>query len=183
MDKRLPAARDVFKNPSALHPDKVFDASRRVSYNQLPLSHLCQENADVIEEQYRKFLHCPWKEEPIFEGTIPNSTIQFWSRVVNFQSSLGYKPFEELATYALNCLTNPVSNAVVERAFSLVTSVKTKVCNRMGLELLTAITRVRNALQFSENCCISFKATKRMVQLFTYKMYNSTSESDNEQEE
>jgi hypothetical protein len=183
VDKRLPSARDLFKNLSALHPNKVLDASQRVPYNQLPLSHLRQENSDVIEEQYRKILHRPWKEEPIFEGTIPNSTMQFWSPIVDFQSSLGHKPFEELATYALNCLTNPVSNAVVERTFSLVTSVKTKVRNRMGLELLNAITRVRSTLQFSENCCRNFKATKRMLELFTCKMYSSASENGREQED
>ncbi|CAB4001706.1 Hypothetical predicted protein [Paramuricea clavata] len=148
VDKRLPATCDLFKNLSALHPNKVLDASQRVPYNQLPLSHLRQENADIIEEQYRKILHRPWKE-PILDGTIPDSTIQFWSCIVNFQSSLGHKLFEELATYLLNCLTNPVSNAVVERTFSLVTSVKTKVQNRMGLELLNAITRSRSQLQFS----------------------------------
>jgi hypothetical protein len=173
-DKRLPATCDLFKNLSALHPNKVLDASQRVPYNQLPLSHLRQENADVIEEQYRKILHRPWKEEPIFDGTIPDSTIQFWSRIVNFQSSLGHKPFEELAIYVLNCLTNPVSNAVVERTSSLVTSVNTKVRNRMGLELLNAITRIRSQLQFSENCCISFQVTKRMLKLFTCKkMYGN----------
>lgn len=182
VDKRLPAKRDHFKNLSALHPDKVLDASQRVPYNQLPLPHLRQENADVIEEQYRKILHRPWKEEPIFDGTIPDSTIQFWSRIVKFRSSLGHKPFEELATYALNCLTNPVSNAVVERTFSLVTSVKTKVRNRMGLEQLNAITRVRSQLQFSENCCTSFKATKRMLELFTHKMYRNESEREEEDE-
>ena len=162
MDKRLPAKHIH----CALHPNKVLDASQRVPYNQLLLPHLRQENADVIEEQYRKILHCRWKEEPIFDGTLPDSTIQFWSRIVNFQSSLGHKPFEELATYVLNCLTNPVSNAVVERTFSLVTSVKTKVRNRLGLELLNTITRIRSQLQFSENCCISFQVTKRMLELF-----------------
>jgi hypothetical protein len=171
VDKRLPAQRES----SQRVPHR--DASQRVPYNQLPLSHLRQENADVLEEQYRKILHRPWKEEPIFDGTIPNSSIQFWSRIVNFQSSLGHKPFEELAIYVLNCLTNPVSNAVVERTSSLVTSVNTKVRNRMGLELLNAITRIRSQLQFSENCCISFQVTKRMLELFTCKkMYGNESE-------
>ncbi|CAB4016125.1 Hypothetical predicted protein [Paramuricea clavata] len=183
VDKRLPATCNLFKNPSALHPNKVLDASQRVPYNQLPLPHLRQENANVIEEQYRKILHRPWKEEPIFDGTIPNSTVQFWYCIVNFQSSLGHKPFEELATYILNCLTNPVSNAVVERTFSLVSSVTTKVRNRMGLELLNAITRIRSQLQFSENCCISFQVTKRMLELFTCKkMYGNESEREQDDE-
>jgi hypothetical protein len=74
---------------------------------------------------------------------------------------------------------NPVSNAVVERTFSLVTAVKTKQCNRMGLELLNAIIRIRSKLQFAEICCINFKVTKRMLELFTAKhMYQCVEDKD-----
>ena len=138
-----------------------------------------KEKGNTIEEQYRKIVHRDWKEDPIFNGTIPDTTVAFWSRIVQFQTSLGDKPFEELATYALDCLMNPVSNAVVERTFSLVTAVKTKQCNRMGLELLNAIIRIRSKLQFAEICCINFKVTKRMLELFTAKhMYQCVEDKD-----
>ena len=169
VEKRLPAARNIFKGLSALHPNKVLDATTRVQFSQLLLPHLREEKGNAIEEQYRKIVHRDWKEDPIFNGTIPDTTVAFWSRIIQFQTSLGDKPFEELATYALDCLTNPVSNAVVERTFSLVTAVKTKQRNRMGLELLNAIIHIRSKLQFAENCCINFKVTKRMLELFTTK--------------
>jgi hypothetical protein len=169
VEKRLPAARNIFKGLSALHPNKDLDATTRVQFSQLPLPHLREEKGNAIQEQYRKILHRDWKEDPIFNGTIPDTTVAFWSRIVQFQTSLGDKPFEELATYALDCLTNPISNAVMERTFSLVTAVKTKQRNRMGLELLKAIIRIRSKLQFAENCCIHFKVTKRMLELFTTK--------------
>ncbi len=169
VEKRLPAARNIFKGLSAVHPNKVLDATTRVQFSQLLLPHLREEKGNAIEEQYRKIVHRDWKEDPIFNGTIPDTTVAFWSRIVQFQTSLGDKPFEELATYALDCLTNPVSNAVVERTFSLVTAVKTKQRNRMGLELLNAIIHIRSKLQFAENCCINFKVTKRMLELFTTK--------------
>ena len=38
----------------------------------------------------------------------------------------GSKPFKELATFALNVLTIPISNAVVERVFSFLNAIKTK---------------------------------------------------------
>ena len=124
-------------------------------------------------------MHRDWKEDPIFNGTIPSTTAEFWSRIAKFQTSLGDKPFKELATYALNCLTNPVSNAVVERTFSLLTAVKTKQRNRLGLELLNAIIRIRCKLQFDENCCINFEVTKRMLELFTAKnMYDCEAQKD-----
>ena len=179
VEKRLPAAHNIFKGLSALHPNKVLDVTSRVPFSQLPLPHLRAEKCNVIEEQYRKIVHRDWKEEPIFNGTIPDTTVEFWSRIVQFQTCLGDKPFKELGTYALNCLTNPISNAVVERTFSLVTAVKTKQRNRMGLELLNAIIRIRSKLQFSDSCCINFKVTKPMLELFNAKnMYDCEEDKD-----
>ena len=57
----------------------------------------------------------------------------------------------------------PISNALVERVFSRVTMVKTKFRNRMGLELLTAILRVRTSLQISGKCCFSFEPPLSML--------------------
>ena len=130
VEKRLPPAHNIFKGLSALHPSKVLNATTRVLFSRLPLPHLRKENGNEFEEQYRTYLHRNWKEDPIFNGTIPETTVAFWARIIQFQTSLGDKPFEKLATYAMDCLTNPVSNAVVERAFSLVTAVKTKQRNR-----------------------------------------------------
>ena len=123
-------------------------------------------------------MHRDWKEDSSFDGTIPDTTVAFWSRVADVQTSLGDKPFKELATYALNCLTTPVSNAVVERSFSLLAAIKTKQRNRMKLELMNAIIRIRSKLQFGENCCVDFKTTRRMLELFTAKqLYDSQGEN------
>ena len=124
-------------------------------------------------------MHRDWREDSSFNGTIPNAAVAFWSRVAEVKNSLGDKPFKELATYALNCLTTPVSNAVVERTFSLLASIKTKQRNRMKLELLNAITRIRSKLQFGENCCVDYNMSRRMLQLFTAKqLYTSQEKND-----
>ena len=75
---------------------------------------------------------------------------------------LQHKAFKELATFALTCLKTPVSNAVFERIFSLVSSVKTKARNRMQLNLLDAIVRVRAELLLSSKCCKDFIASPEM---------------------
>lgn len=167
VEKRLPATRNVFKGLSAFHPTRVLNVATRVPVGELPLPHLQFEKINEIEEQYRKIVHRDWKEDAMFNGTIPNTAVAFWSRVAEVQTSLGDKPFKELAAYALNCLTTPVSNAVVERTFSLLASIKTKQRNRMKQELLNAIIRIRSKLQFGENCCVDFSTTKRMLELFT----------------
>ena len=81
-------------------------------------------NFSKIEEQYRQIPFLDWKEEaPFKKDGFPVDTEQFWIGV------LQHKAFKELATFALTCLITPVSNAVVERIFSVVSSVKTKARN------------------------------------------------------
>ena len=155
VDKRLPATRNLFKGLSTLHPRMVLDATARAPFNQLPLAHLRETEHNLTEEQYRKILHREWREEPVFNGTIPEDTARFWSGIFQFQNSLGQRPFQELATYALNCITSPVGNTVVERIFSLVTSVKCKERNRLGLEVPNALVRIHSTLYFSEKCCVN----------------------------
>ena len=99
-----------------------------------------------------------WKEEaPFKKDGLLVDTKQFWIGVLQHQA------FEELATVALTCLITPVSNAVVERIFSLVSSVKTKARNRMQLNLLDAIVRVRAELLLSRKCCKDFTASPEML--------------------
>ena len=70
---------------------------------------------------------------------------------------------KDLAEFALIIYSLPVRNALVERVFSRVTSVKTKLRNRMGLELLTSILRIKTSLELNGKCCSSFEPTKPML--------------------
>ena len=88
---------------------------------------------------------------------LPVDTEQFWIGV------LQHKAFKELATFALTCIITPVSNAVAERIFSLLTSVKTKARNRMQLNVLDAIVTVRAELLLSSRCCKDFTASAEML--------------------
>lgn len=70
---------------------------------------------------------------------------------------------KDLAEFALKTHSLPISNALVERVFSRVTSVKTKLRNRMGLDLLTSILRIKTSLELNGKCCSSFEPTKSML--------------------
>ena len=85
----------------------------------------------------------------------------------------GQHPFKELARYALDCLSVPVSNGIVERVFSYVTSVKTKSRNRMNLSLLDSIVTIRSVLHFQEKWCKDFVVTRDMLSLFNNSIYDS----------
>ena len=138
----------------------MLNQASRPDFSELPfvLERIPRENLDTLKDQYRKLPFVDWKEEECFkEGGIPSDTEQFWVGVSH------HKSFKELSAYSLTCLTTPVSNAVVERMFSLVTSVKTKARNRMQLGLLDAIIRIRANLLLTNKCCKDFTVTPQML--------------------
>jgi hypothetical protein len=171
VERRLPSNKEIFRGLSGLHPDKVLSQRQRTPFPQLPLQHLLNPG---IENQYRKILLHNWQEEEVFSGTIPEDTVKFWAGILKYQDSSKQKPYQELATYALSCLTVPVSNAVVERIFSHVTIVKTKIRNRLSIKMLDAIIRIRMSLVLKGKCCKDFIVTSRMLELFNVNMYDNS---------
>ena len=92
-----------------------------------------------------------WKEEsPFKKDGFPTDTEQFWIGVLQHQA------FKELAIFVLTWLITPISNAVVERIFSLVFSVKTKARKSMQQNLLDATIRIRAELLLSKKYCKDF---------------------------
>lgn len=101
--------------------------------------------------------------DEIFQSNVQTDAELFWIKIRSLED------FKELAEYALNCLTTPVSNATVDGIFSLVTNVKTKVRNRMGLNLLDSIVCIRSKLHMSVKCCNTFTPSLMMLQKFNSK--------------
>jgi hypothetical protein len=103
-----------------------------------------------------------WQEEASFKKYgFPVNTEQFWIGILQHNS------FKELATFALTCLITRLSNAVVAKIFSLVSSIKTKARNRMQPNLLDAVVRFRAELLLSSKCCKDFISSPEMLNNFT----------------
>lgn len=75
----------------------------------------------------------------------------FWGRVWGLKNAQGEQPYRELAEYVIMLLSLPLSNAVVERIFSILAIVKNKWRNRLSLKMLAAILIVRAHLGVSLN--------------------------------
>ena len=127
----------------------------------------------------------PWAEESVFDGKIPSDTASFWSGILQYKTKTGEQPFEKLAMYALSCLATPTSNAVVERIFSTVTNVKTKVRNRLQSEMLDASSGFVYTSSISGKVLYGFQSMHaRMLQLFTSEnMYGNQTGQPDEPEE
>ncbi|KAE8739290.1 hypothetical protein FOCC_FOCC015213 [Frankliniella occidentalis] len=133
-----------------------------------------------IESQWRKLGQyslddlCP-AETSVLEVAVD----KFWTAVYNMRTGGGQRAFADLARYVLACLCLPLSNAAVERLFSILTVVKNKLRNKMGMEMVEAILRVRFHLQAKGICCTQFEPTEEMLRLFNAKnMYGPRRDRD-----
>lgn len=73
--------------------------------------------------------------------------IKFWSCIWNIKNGAGHHIFQDLAKFVLSALSLPLSNAVVERMFSVLNVVKTKLRNKLEMEMLEALLRIRTHFQ------------------------------------
>ncbi|KAJ2954341.1 hypothetical protein O0L34_g2600 [Tuta absoluta] len=94
-------------------------------------------------------------------------TIQFWSAVANLKTATGVTKLKELASFALRVLSWPISNAVVERAFSYMNTIKIKSRNRLNMDILQATMRIRIHLQVNKRCCHTFEPSDDMLLRFS----------------
>ena len=170
-----PPARNAFRGLSRLSPSTVLSQTHRVPFTELPFLHLADSCIDEVEDQYRKLICVNWSQEDMFSRTgIPPDTEDFWRGIVQ------HSMFKQLATYALTCLVTPISNATVERVFSLVTCIKTKPRNRMQLSMLDALVRIRTEMILNEKCCVKFKITPRMLEMFKTDTVYQLGKEENE---
>lgn len=171
MDK-LPENFEIIKKIKIFFPSNCL-SQMRPSINQLPLEF--KENTakiDCIDSQWRNLINIDWKD--YFESEIPDDPAKFWIFLRFFKNASGDFIFEELSMIAIKLLSLPLSNAVVERVFSVMNLAKTKIKNRMKLEMLEALLLIR--IYFSNNnicCCRNFLITKTMYDLFNYSIYDT----------
>lgn len=114
------------------------------------------DTIDKIVSQWRTIHLSSWDST--------ENTIEFWSEVSNYTDSSGSNPFEELCKAALAALSLPHSNAEVERLFSQMSVVKSKLRNRMSLHTLNSILLVRYGLKPAGETCYQHKLPSVVLQ-------------------
>lgn len=127
------------------------------------------DDVDALKTQWDKLNLVDLKN--YFDSAIPDNSENFWSGMLQFKDSSGCEVFADIAKFALRVLSLPFSNAFVERSFSFMNAIKTKARNRMSIDILMAIMRVRIRFALTKECCNKFVPTERMYELFTSQMY------------
>ena len=163
MRKRLPENVKKLQSLASLSPSVVL-GPQKPQFCELPFLLFCTTNVSALELQWSKLHLLSWK------NTSDAQTEQFWSEVLFYTDAAGDCPLEDIAKFALTVLSLPFSNAAVERSFSQMALIKTKLRNRMQQPLLEAILHVRAYMSRHHICCSAFKPSKDMLSLFTSNM-------------
>ena len=156
--KRVPQGLNQFQGLNKLLPSVCLNQMQS-KFEDLPfLKEFAEkEKLGAMEVQWAKLPLIDWKT--VCMGTIPKRSHEFWPAVFTYEDAGGTPVFSDLALYVLRVLSLPTSNAVVERVFSIMNSVKTKARNRMLMSLLDAILRIR--IRFAVNIKYIIKTSNR----------------------
>ncbi|CAG5109293.1 Protein of unknown function [Cotesia congregata] len=133
-------------------------------------------NKDDVESEWNKLQNKPWSNV--------NTSEKFFSEVYDDCDSAGHNRFGNVAKFAMALLTVPTLNASVERAFSTYSIVKSKLRNKLSLDLLQNLMMLRFSLQRNYGSCVNFNPSPNMLKKFNVKMYDfKDSKSEQEQKE
>ncbi|KAH0555273.1 hypothetical protein KQX54_016681 [Cotesia glomerata] len=174
---RLPENLAVLSNLRFFTPAMCLSQSLIISADDLPWE-LSAEGADrdLIRIQWCQLRTLRLHDISIeFDNNV--EITKFWIAVWNLRDASGNQSFKELASFAIRALSLPISNADVERVFSVISIVKTKLRNRMLLPMLVALIRIRIHMSVHGHCCKNYTPTEYMLQLFTSKIYESSEDS------
>ena len=80
--------------------------------------------------------------------------------------------FPNITSLASVLLTLPISNATVERLFSQMGCVKTKLRNSLAMPMVEAILMIRYSLKRRNETCADFAILPGMLEIFNCKMYD-----------
>ncbi|XP_050063253.1 uncharacterized protein LOC126552585 [Aphis gossypii] len=173
MCNRLPDNLQIIEKIKYLSPAECFNQFSRPKFSELPIELAGHINIDAIESQWRQLGSFKYNEL-ITDTPINNiSMVKFWIHLSQITTASGDHKFDELCQFALKIISLPISNAVVERMFSIMNVTKTKIRNRMGQQMLVALIRIKIHNQVKKNCCNTFTPTANMLKEFNTKMYNS----------
>ncbi|XP_071573823.1 uncharacterized protein [Temnothorax nylanderi] len=150
LTNRLPSCIESIEKLKAFSPNIALGAGGRPEFGNLPLNIIQDSNLDLeaMESQWMKLASFQLSEIcPDEDDVEVVDIIKFWSCVWNMKNGAGHHIFQDLAKFVLSALSLPLSNAVVERLFSVLNVIKTKLRNKLQIEMLEALLRVRTHFQ------------------------------------
>lgn len=156
IQQRLPTNYTVLELMSKLGPNTILCQGKDNSISELA-KELGYNASDIdkILQQWHNICFAQWKNK--------NDVIKFWVEVDEHRNTAGINEFRELADLAISALSLPHSNAEIERIFSVMSIVKSKLRNRMASPLLNAIIFIRNRLKVLNVKCFNYELPSDVI--------------------
>jgi hypothetical protein len=120
------------------------------------------EKITDIMDQWDRLTAVQWELAMKNPKEVSEKPEKFWfmvlkhNRVYDEEKKSYWSPYGQLALFALEVLTLPHSNGTVERLFSIMNLVKTKLTNRLMTAMLNAILMTRFALKVKSSSVLVF---------------------------
>ena len=123
----------------------------------LELLNVSAEDITKIELQWSNITLVKWCET--------KDNVKFWAEVSGYKDASNQNPYHELSSVALTILSLPHSNAEIERVFSQMILIKSKLRNKMQTDTTNALLHVRYGLKRMSETCVSFNLPNDVLDL------------------
>ena len=170
----------LFSPTNCLNPFKdhsteiaeIAEIAETLGYNS---SHI-----EVLENQWRHLNLIKWKEGEKDDKV--KDAENFWIEVGNYKDASGNNPYQELHEMAMRILSLPHSNAEVERLFSQMNLIKSKLRNKLSTSSVNAVLAIRCGLKRMKSCCYSYELPPSVVKkIGTMAAYLPAQDSSNDE--
>ncbi|OAF63831.1 hypothetical protein A3Q56_08463 [Intoshia linei] len=151
----------------ALNMIKNFSPANILNVNSdftlLPLSFVDDISMiDTIQEKWRimrvtDLITYFNNEIPIIDGC------RFLAGIYEYRNSCGNQIFKNLAKFALKAYSLHISNTCLERIFFRLAHIKSKCRNRMNIDMLSSLIRIKTTLEVYETSCDKYEPTAEML--------------------
>lgn len=168
LKQRLPENLTILKNVSLFSVTNILQPVKDITKYCEVIKYLGASDKVLTEAEYQlgKINLVDWKNK--------TDTEAFWSEVKDFKDASGENPFSELFECAISAITLPHSNADIERVFSTMNYVKSKLRNKMKMNLLHSLLTIKFGLIRLGKCCATYQLPETVLkQIGTAEVYKS----------
>eukprot|EP00795_Rhopilema_esculentum_P009772 gene9772-18305_t len=158
VQQRLPENATIFQALTSISPKEITQIQDVTKLAERFRN--ISPDIDAVNKELRqiKLIDVPEK--------LKDDPILFWSHFKQYKDAAGEPRFNNVAQLALSLYSLPYSNAEVERIFSRMNHLKSKVRNKMASPTTDALIRVDSSLRWRGEDCYNFKVTHAMKRKF-----------------
>ena len=146
------------------------------------LSPLLSRFSNIISECNLEVLDGEWRRLSMVELPFDKQDMvdpeEFWSKLDDITDGLGNPQFSTLCTFMKVLLCLPCSNVDVERIFSDLNNIKTKLRNKLHSSTVSSLLKCKQAIK-QNGSCVDFKPSLEIHQRMNSAiLYAEPDESD-----